>query len=43
VFDSSRIEIVPQVHVLATASMLVAITIIVLSTIAGYRRDRRNA
>lgn len=38
VFDSSRIEIPPQVHVIATMTMLVAITVIVMSTIAGYRR-----
>ncbi len=41
VFDSSRIEIPPQVHVIATMTMLVAITIIVATTIAGYRRDAR--
>ncbi len=41
VFDSSRVTIPPQVHVIATATMLIAITIIVLSTIAGYRRERR--
>lgn len=41
VFDSSRVEIVPQVHVIATLTMLVAITIIVVSTIAGYRRDAK--
>lgn len=38
VFDSSRVEIPPQVHVIATMTMLVAITIIVASTVAGYRR-----
>jgi spermidine/putrescine transport system permease protein len=41
VFDSSRVTIPPQVHVIATMTMLVAITIILLSTIAGYRRQRR--
>jgi spermidine/putrescine transport system permease protein len=41
VFDSSRVTIPPQVHVIATMTMLVAITVIVLSTIAGYRRQRR--
>lgn len=41
VFDSSRIEIPPQVHVIATMTMLVAITVIVLSTIAGYRRESK--
>ncbi len=41
VFDSSRIEIPPQVHVIATMTMLAAISIIVASTIAGYRRDAK--
>lgn len=41
IFDSARVTIPPQVHVLATIIMLVAITIIVLSTIAGHRRERR--
>lgn len=41
VFDSSRIEIPPQVHVIATMTMLVAITIIVATTIAGYRREAK--
>ncbi len=41
VFDSSRVTIPPQVHVIATTTMVVAITIILLSTIAGYRRQRR--
>ena len=41
VFDSSRVEILPQVHVIATLTMLVAITIIVVSTVAGYRRDAK--
>lgn len=41
VFDSSRIEIPPQVHVIATMTMLVAITVIVLSTIAAYRRESK--
>ena len=41
VFDSSRVEIPPQVHVIATMTMVIAITIIVATTIAGYRRDSR--
>jgi spermidine/putrescine transport system permease protein len=42
VFDSSRVEIVPQVHVIATIAMLVAITIIVASSIAGFRREAKH-
>lgn len=38
VFDSARIALPPQVHVLATIIMLVAIGIIVASTLAGNRR-----
>jgi spermidine/putrescine transport system permease protein len=41
VFDSSRVEIPPQVHVIATLTMLIAMTIIVATTIAGYRRDAK--
>jgi spermidine/putrescine transport system permease protein len=41
VFDSSRVEIPPQVHVIATLTMLIAITIIVVTTIAGYRRSAK--
>ncbi len=41
VFDSSRVTIPPQVHVLATLMMLIAIAVIVLTSIAGYRRQRR--
>jgi spermidine/putrescine transport system permease protein len=43
VFDSSRVEIPPQVHVIATITMVIAILVIVLSTVAGYRRERRLA
>jgi len=42
VFDSARIALPPQVHVLATIIMLVAIAIIVLSTLAGNRRRARG-
>jgi spermidine/putrescine transport system permease protein len=42
VFDSSRVEIVPQVHVIATIAMLVAILIIVSSSIAGFRREAKQ-
>ncbi len=42
VFDSARIAIPPQVHVLATIIMLVAIAIIVAGTIAGNRRANQG-
>ena len=42
VFDSSRVEIVPQVHVIATLMMLIAILIIVSSSIAGFRREAKH-
>jgi spermidine/putrescine transport system permease protein len=42
VFDSARIALPPQVHVLATIIMLVAIAIIVASSVAGIRRERRQ-
>jgi spermidine/putrescine transport system permease protein len=38
VFDSARIALPPQVHVLATIIMLAAIVIIVLSSLSGNRR-----
>jgi spermidine/putrescine transport system permease protein len=38
IFDSARIALPPQVHVLATMIMLVAIAIIVGATVAGNRR-----
>lgn len=38
VFDSARVEIPPQIHVLATLIMLVAIAILVLGTLLGNRR-----
>jgi spermidine/putrescine transport system permease protein len=41
VFDSARVTIPPQVHVIATLTMVVAITIIVVSTVAGYRRESK--
>jgi spermidine/putrescine transport system permease protein len=41
VFDSSRITIPPQVHVIATLTMLIALAVIVASTVAGYRREAR--
>jgi len=43
VFDSARIALPPQVHVLATMIMLVAIAIIVAATLAASRRERRQA
>jgi len=42
VFDSARIALPPQVHVLATIIMLTAITLIVASTLSGIRRERRQ-
>ncbi len=41
VFDSSRVTIPPQVHVIATMTMLVAIAVILLTTIAGFRRANK--
>ncbi len=38
IFDSSKVEIPPQVHVLATMIMLIAIAILVIGTVAGNRR-----
>lgn len=38
IFDSSRVEIPPQVHVLATLIMLVAVVILVAGTLLGNRR-----
>jgi spermidine/putrescine transport system permease protein len=38
IFDSAKVQILPQVHVLATIIMLVAVTILVVGTIAGNRR-----
>jgi spermidine/putrescine transport system permease protein len=43
VFDSARIALPPQVHVLAAIIMLVAIAIILLSTLTTNRRsDKHN-
>ena len=38
IFDSAKFEINPQVHVLATLIMLVAIAILVAGTVLGNRR-----
>ena len=38
VFDSTRATIPPQVHVIATLTMLIAIAILVLSTVSASRR-----
>jgi spermidine/putrescine transport system permease protein len=38
IFDSAKVQILPQVHVLATMIMLVAILILVVGTLAGNRR-----
>ncbi len=42
IFDSAKVEIPPQVHVLATLVMMVAIAILVLGTVAGNRRRALN-
>lgn len=42
VFDSSRVEIPAQIHVLATIIMLIAIGILVLGTWASVQKQRRN-
>ena len=42
VFDSAKVTIPPQVHVLATMIMLVSIAIIVGGTIAGNRRAAKG-
>ncbi len=42
IFDSSKVQILPQVHVLATMIMIVAILILVFGTIAGNRRRARG-
>jgi spermidine/putrescine transport system permease protein len=41
IWDSSKFEIPPQVHVLATMIMLVAIAILVVGTVAGNRRQAK--
>ena len=41
VFDSARVALPPQVHVLATIIMLVAIAIIVTATLAANRRQSK--
>jgi spermidine/putrescine transport system permease protein len=41
IFDSSKNQIPPQVHVLATVIMLVAIAVLVFGTAWGNRRARR--
>jgi spermidine/putrescine transport system permease protein len=40
IFDSAKVEIPPQVHVLATMIMLVAIVVLVVGTVIGNRRRR---
>ena len=42
VFDAAKNELPPQVHVLATMIMLVAITVIVGGTLASNRRSARG-
>lgn len=41
VFDSSRVTIPPQVHVIATLTMVIAIAVILLSSYAGIRRESK--
>ena len=41
IFDSAKVEIPPQVHVLATLIMVVAIVILVAGTLIGERRRAR--
>ncbi len=43
VFDSAKVEIPPQVHVLATIIMLVSVGIIVAGTVLGNRRSAKQA
>jgi spermidine/putrescine transport system permease protein len=40
VFDSAKVEIPPQVHVLATMIMVVSVAVIVTATLLGNRRNR---
>jgi ABC-type spermidine/putrescine transport system permease subunit II len=42
IFDSAKVEIPPQVHVLATLIMVVAIVILVVGTLIGERRRARR-
>ena len=42
IFDSSKVQILPQVHVLATMIMIVAVLVIVLGTVAGNRRRAKG-
>jgi spermidine/putrescine transport system permease protein len=41
IFDSAKVEIPPQVHVLATLIMVIAIVILVAGTLVGNRRRAR--
>lgn len=41
IFDSAKVEIPPQVHVLATLIMLIAIAVLVTSALLSRRRARR--
>ena len=41
IFDSAKVEIPPQVHVIATLIMVVAIVILVAGTLLGNRRRRQ--
>ena len=41
IFDSAKVTIPPQVHVLATTIMLVSVSVILLGTVWGNRRRSR--
>jgi spermidine/putrescine transport system permease protein len=41
IFDSAKVEIPPQIHVIATLIMVVAIVILVAGTLWGNRRRAR--
>jgi spermidine/putrescine transport system permease protein len=41
IFDSAKVEIPPQVHVLATLIMVIAIVVLVVGTLVGQRRRAR--
>ena len=42
IFDSSRVELPAQVHVIATLIMVTAVTVIVVGTLASNRRQARQ-
>ena len=42
IFDSSRVELPAQVHVIATLIMVTAVTVIVVGTLASNRRQAKQ-